>query len=56
MGEDDELTPVRYAEFFSKNMSNCKISIIKRAGHWTFYEQPDEFDRSVISFLQGLSD
>ena len=56
VGEDDELTPVRYAEFFSKNMSNCKISIIKRAGHWTFYEQPDEFDRAVISFLQGLSD
>ena len=29
VGEDDELTPVRYAEFFSKNMSDCKISVLK---------------------------
>lgn len=56
VGEDDELTPVRYAEFFAKHISNCEIAVIKKSGHWTFYEQPEEFDSAVSLFLRGLSD
>ena len=54
-GEEDEFTPVKYHEFLRDRMPNCQLEVIKQAGHWTYTEQPETFDRAVRSYLDNLS-
>jgi pimeloyl-ACP methyl ester carboxylesterase len=53
-GEEDKLTPVKYHRFFQENMPNCRLAIIKNAGHWVYMEQPEAFTRVVREFLDNL--
>ena len=53
-GEEDRLTPLKYHQFFQENMPRCQLAIIKNAGHWSYVEQPQEFNRMVKEFLDSL--
>lgn len=54
-GDEDNLTPVKYHEYLRDHMPNCRLEIIEQAGHWTYIEQPEAFNRAVRLFLDGLS-
>ena len=54
VGAEDQLTPIKYAQFLKENMPRCRMEIIEKAGHWTFAEQPEKFTRLVKEFLDGL--
>jgi pimeloyl-ACP methyl ester carboxylesterase len=53
-GEDDRLTPVKYHQYLHAQMPRCELTIIPRAGHWVFREQPAAFTRAVRAFLDRL--
>ena len=53
-GTEDQLTPMKYHEFFCKNMPQCALVTVADAGHWPFVENPAAFDAAVGEFLAGL--
>ncbi len=53
-GQDDLLTPPKYAHYLADKIKNAKIEIIEGAGHMVMIEQPDEFNHSVLRFLKTL--
>ena len=54
VGEDDELTPPKYAEFLARTIQGARLARIPRAGHYVSLEQPDEVNRAIRSFLTGF--
>lgn len=54
VGEEDSVTPVSEAQHLHKNIANSKLEIIKKAGHLSNMENPEEFNRSVSEFLLSL--
>lgn len=53
-GEQDRLTPLKYHEHLRATLPDCRLAVIKNAGHWSYREQPAEFNRVVRAFLDGL--
>ena len=53
-GNEDNLTPVKYHRFFEERMPNCRMVVIKQAGHWSYIEQPEAFTQAVRAFLDDL--
>jgi pimeloyl-ACP methyl ester carboxylesterase len=53
-GAEDRLTPVKYHRYLQERMPDCRLAVIEGAGHWSFHEQPERFDRLVSAFLAGL--
>lgn len=53
-GAEDRLTPVKYHRYLQERMRDCRLAVIEGAGHWSFHEQPEKFDRAVGAFLAGL--
>ena len=53
-GDEDRLTPPKYHEFLRDHMPQCRLAVIPGAGHWSFAEQPEAFDRAVSAFLDTL--
>lgn len=54
-GQDDLLTPMKYAEYMEKNIPGAKLVRIEDAGHQVALEKPEQFDEAVIEFLDSLS-
>jgi len=54
VGREDEFTPVAKAEELQSHLQNCKLVIIEDAGHMPNMEQPEEFNKVVLDFLDGL--
>lgn len=55
VGRQDEFTPVAKAEEMQQNIQNSKLVIIEDAGHMPNLEHPDEFNKIVLEFLEGIS-
>jgi 3-oxoadipate enol-lactonase len=55
VGRQDEFTPVAKAEELRDNLQNCKLILIEDAGHMPNMEQPEEFNKTVIDFLENIS-
>lgn len=53
-GAEDVFTPVKYHEYLRDHLPACTLSVIERAGHWSFAEQPEAFDEVVLGFLGKL--
>ncbi len=53
-GAEDRLTPPKYHEYLQQKMPSCRLEVIPDAGHWTYFEQPEAFDRAVLAFLDTL--
>jgi len=53
-GAEDRLTPVKYHEFLTAQISGSRLTIIEGAGHWVFWEQPETFTQTVRGFLDSL--
>jgi len=54
-GAEDRLTPVKYHRFLQERLADCRLAVIEGAGHWSFREQPEPFDRAVGAFLAELA-
>jgi len=53
-GEEDRLTPVKYAEFLSKKIAGSRLEIIEAAGHMVMLEAPRALCGTILSFLDYL--
>jgi pimeloyl-ACP methyl ester carboxylesterase len=53
-GAEDRLTPVKYHRYLETHISRSELAIIERAGHWVFWEQPEQFTRAVRRFLARI--
>jgi pimeloyl-ACP methyl ester carboxylesterase len=54
-GADDQMTPVRYAQYLSSSIPNAQLSVIPDAGHMVMLEQPHLVANSLRSFLNEIS-
>ena len=53
-GEEDQLTPVKYSKYLHEAVAGSRLVLIPRAGHMVMSEQPDPFNRALLSFLETL--
>lgn len=53
VGRQDQIRPVADAEFMHRGMRNARLEIIEDAAHLTNMEQPEDFNRAVLSFLEN---
>lgn len=51
VGEDDRLTPVKYAQYLNRGLSSSSLTVVPRAGHLVMMEQPESFNESLLRFL-----
>ena len=52
-GDDDKLIPPVYAKEFTSRIKNCKLELIKNAGHMVMYEQQEALVGAIRKFLKG---
>lgn len=53
-GEDDVLTPPRYARFLAEKIPDARLSIVAQAGHMAMLEQPGAVGGLIAQFLDDL--
>jgi len=54
VGEDDQLTPVKFARFLHEAVNGSHLAVIPQAGHLVMMEKPEEFNRLLAEFLTEL--
>ncbi len=54
-GAEDQLTPMRYAQYLVNSLTNAQLSVIPNAGHMVMLEQPRRVADSLLSFLNSVS-
>ncbi|WP_027370347.1 alpha/beta fold hydrolase [Desulfovermiculus halophilus] len=54
-GEQDRLTPVKYAQYLHEHIPESRLEVIPRAGHMVMWEQPEACNRCLQDFLQTLA-
>ncbi len=52
VGEDDRMTPVKYARFLAENLPGARLEIIPAAGHMVMLEQPAAVERVLSDWLR----
>ncbi len=52
-GQQDQLIPPVYAEEYKKLLPSAEVAYFDQCGHEPTIEQPDEFARLVVEFLQA---
>lgn len=53
-GEDDLLTPPKYARLLADEMPNARLALIPCAGHMAMLERPDAVGEAIARFLANL--
>jgi pimeloyl-ACP methyl ester carboxylesterase len=51
VGKQDQLTPVKYSEYFHDNIKNSELCIINKAGHMVMVEKPNEFNQAIKDYI-----
>jgi len=51
VGKQDQLTPVKYSEFFRNKIKNSELHIINEAGHMVMLEKPIEVNQAIENFI-----
>ena len=51
VGKQDQLTPVKYSEYFHNKIKNSELYIINKAGHMAMVEKPIEFNQVIRDFI-----
>ncbi len=52
VGEQDQMTPVKYARYLAENLPRARLEIIPGAGHIVMLEQPAAVERALSAWLQ----
>jgi pimeloyl-ACP methyl ester carboxylesterase len=53
-GEDDQLTPPKYARFLAQAIPGARLRLVDQAGHCVHIEQADTVNAEIRNFLQSL--
>ena len=51
VGEEDKLTPPKYAQFLSEHIPGARMVTIPQGGHMVYLERPEPFNQAVLEFL-----
>jgi pimeloyl-ACP methyl ester carboxylesterase len=51
VGKQDQLTPVKYSEYFHDKIKNSELYILNKAGHMVMVEKPTEFNQAIKDFI-----
>lgn len=54
VGEDDQLTPVKYARYLHEAIEGSRLAVVPQAGHLAMMEKPEEFNCLLAEFLTEL--
>lgn len=54
VGSEDAVTPPSEAESMHAQIEGSRLRVIEGAGHVSNVERPEEFDRALTEFLEGL--
>lgn len=54
VGESDAITPPAVAESMVSKIRSARLVVIRGAGHMSPMEQPDQVNRAIRGFLEGL--
>ena len=52
VGKNDELTPLKMAEELSAEIPGSKLKIFEQGGHGLYWEVPELFNESVLTFIK----
>jgi pimeloyl-ACP methyl ester carboxylesterase len=52
-GENDDSTPLSDGRLMEQKMPDAGLAVIKNAGHYAFFDQPEQFGRILDSYLGG---
>jgi len=52
-GARDPLVPAEYAKMMLAEVPHARLEVIERAGHVPMWEDPAEFNRALLSFIDG---
>jgi pimeloyl-ACP methyl ester carboxylesterase len=55
-GERDPLVPVVYAKAMLREIPSASLEVVPRASHIPMWENPEAFNRIVLTFLSNVSD
>jgi pimeloyl-ACP methyl ester carboxylesterase len=55
VGEDDRLTPAKYARYLHEAIEGSRLAVVPQAGHLAMMERPEEFNRLLAEFLTELN-
>jgi pimeloyl-ACP methyl ester carboxylesterase len=55
VGDQDNMTPPKYAQYLTGKMPDCRVSIIEGGTHLAFLEKPAEVNRAIESFLKQIA-
>lgn len=55
-GREDEITPLAQSEMMNEAIDGSILCIIEKAGHVSNLEQPHEFNKHLLDFLNALGD
>ena len=53
VGKEDEMTPVKYSEFFHKKIENSELVIIDNAGHLVMMDQPKKLNEAIENYINN---
>jgi len=53
-GSADQLTPIKYAQYLTENISGARLVTVEDAGHMVMLEHPREVAQTVEDFLKTL--
>jgi 3-oxoadipate enol-lactonase len=53
-GEQDKMTPPKYAQALADRVPAGEARIVPGAGHFVMVEQPEETNRAIAAFLSGI--
>ncbi|MBM4326167.1 MAG: alpha/beta fold hydrolase [Deltaproteobacteria bacterium] len=54
VGEEDRLTPPKYARYLHDRIAHSSLNVISAAGHVAMMEKPEEFNRVLADFVKRL--
>ena len=54
VGQDDVMTPVRYAEYLGRELPDAAVAVIPNSGHFVTLEQPAAVNAAIAGFLERL--
>ena len=54
IGNDDQLTPVKWSQYLADHIPNSTLLVIKDAGHFIMVEQPSQLNKAIAAFLKSL--
>ncbi len=53
-GEQDALTPPKYARYLNQQIAGSRLALVPDAGHYVMREQPGAVNRALAEFLADL--